>query len=114
MTDYRAFGIERDDPDVVKGRAGSPYAIKDYYDIDPDLAVDVNHRMAEFESLVDRTHQHGMKVIIDFVPIMWPVHITLINSHLILKDLANKMMAAKHLVRKMTITIYPASDFGSG
>jgi hypothetical protein len=53
---------------VVKGQAGSPYAITDYYDIDPDLAVDVDCRMAEFEALVDRTHKAGMKVIIDFVP----------------------------------------------
>ncbi len=41
MTDYSYHGIKRDDPDVVKGRAGSPYAIKDYYDVDPDLAVNV-------------------------------------------------------------------------
>ena len=46
MTDYSAYGIKPDDPDIVKGRAGSPYAIKDYYDVDPDLAVDVNNRMA--------------------------------------------------------------------
>ncbi|WP_342647291.1 alpha-amylase family glycosyl hydrolase [Mucilaginibacter sp. CSA2-8R] len=68
MTDYSAEGIKPDDPDVVKGRAGSPYAIKDYYDVDPDLAVDVPNRMAEFEALVKRTHQQGLKVIIDFVP----------------------------------------------
>lgn len=68
MTDYSAYGIAVDDPDVVKGRAGSPYAIKDYYDVCPDLAVDVPNRMAEFEELIRRTHQHGMKVIIDFVP----------------------------------------------
>jgi glycosidase len=68
MTDYSAFGIQSDDPDVVKGRAGSPYAIKDYYDIDPDLAVDVPHRMAEFEALVKRTHDNGLKLFIDFVP----------------------------------------------
>ena len=68
MTDYSAFGIKPDDPDVVKGRAGSPYAIKDYYDIDPDLAVDVPNRMAEFEALIKRTHNNGLKVIIDFVP----------------------------------------------
>ena len=53
---------------VVKGKAGSPYAIKDYYDIDPDLAVDVTNRMQEFEALVERTHKTGMKVLIDFVP----------------------------------------------
>ncbi|TCC95486.1 alpha-amylase [Pedobacter hiemivivus] len=68
MTDYSAFGILAGDADVVKGRAGSPYAIRDYYDVDPDLAVDVKHRMAEFEALVARTHEKGMKVIIDFVP----------------------------------------------
>lgn len=68
MTDYSADGIKPDDPDVVKGRAGSPYAIKDYYDVNPDLAVDVNNRMSEFEQLVARTHNNGMKVLIDFVP----------------------------------------------
>ncbi|HEY1006063.1 MAG TPA: alpha-amylase family glycosyl hydrolase [Sphingobacteriaceae bacterium] len=68
MTDYSAEGIRPDDPDIVKGRAGSPYAIKDYYDVDPDLAVDVRNRMAEFGDLVSRTHRHGLKVLIDFVP----------------------------------------------
>ncbi len=67
-TDYSIYGIRPDNPFVVKGKAGSPYAIKDYYDIDPDLAEDVPNRMAEFEALVDRTHRAGMKVIIDFVP----------------------------------------------
>lgn len=66
--DYTRFGIVRDDPHIVKGRAGSPYAISDYYDIDPDVAVDVPNRMAEFEALVERTHAAGLKVIIDFVP----------------------------------------------
>lgn len=66
--DYTEFGITRDNPHVVKGKAGSPYAISDYYDIDPDIAVDVPRRMIEFENLVDRTHDCGMKVIIDFVP----------------------------------------------
>ncbi|MCQ6959003.1 alpha-amylase family glycosyl hydrolase [Mucilaginibacter aquariorum] len=68
MTDHSAYGIKTDDPDVVKGRAGSPYAIKDYYDIAPDLAVDVPTRLNEFQDLVARTHQNGLKVIIDFVP----------------------------------------------
>ena len=67
-TDYSAHGIRPDNPHVVKGEAGSPYAIKDYYDIDPDLAVDVDNRMAEFEALVARTHDAGLDVIIDFVP----------------------------------------------
>ncbi|GAB6982261.1 alpha-amylase family glycosyl hydrolase [Prevotella dentasini] len=68
QTDYSAFGIPRQNPRVVKGKAGSPYAITDYYDIDPDIAVNVDGRMAEFEALVGRTHKAGMKVIIDFVP----------------------------------------------
>ncbi|MEO7990024.1 MAG: alpha-amylase family glycosyl hydrolase [Chryseolinea sp.] len=68
LTDNSKFGIAPDDADVVKGRAGSPYAIKDYYDINPDLAVDVKNRMKEFEDLIGRTHSQGLKVIIDFVP----------------------------------------------
>ncbi|NHA04524.1 alpha-amylase [Mucilaginibacter sp. HC2] len=68
MTDYTAQGIANDDPDIVKGRAGSPYAIKDYYDIAPDLAVDVNNRMTEYEALIQRTHNNGLKVIMDLVP----------------------------------------------
>ena len=68
QTDYTAYGIPRQHPAVVKGRAGSPYAITDYYDVDPDLAVDVKQRMQEFEQLVERTHAAGLKVIIDFVP----------------------------------------------
>lgn len=68
LTDYTLYGIPLDDADVVKGRAGSPYAIKDYYDVDPDLAVNVKERMQEFEALIARTHAHNMKVIIDFVP----------------------------------------------
>jgi glycosidase len=68
QTDYTAYGIPRQHPAVVKGKAGSPYAITDYYDVDPDLAVDVKQRMQEFEQLVERTHEAGMKVIIDFVP----------------------------------------------
>ncbi|MGM9830769.1 MAG: alpha-amylase family glycosyl hydrolase [Paludibacteraceae bacterium] len=67
-TDYSAYGIATDHPAVVKGRAGSPYAVKDYYDVDPDLAEDVPNRMREFEQLVARTHKAGLQVIIDFVP----------------------------------------------
>lgn len=66
--DYTAYGIARHNPHVVKGHAGSPYAITDYYDIDPDLAENVADRMEEFRALVERTHRAGMKVIIDFVP----------------------------------------------
>jgi len=68
MTDYSQYGIPRQHSAVVKGRAGSPYAITDYYDIDPDLAVNVDKRMEEFEKLVSRTHRAGLKMIIDFVP----------------------------------------------
>ena len=67
-TDYSAYGIPRQHSAVVKGNAGSPYAITDYYDVDPDLADNVDDRMAEFEQLVERTHKAGLKVIIDFVP----------------------------------------------
>lgn len=67
-TDYSQYGIKRDHPAVVKGMAGSPYAIKDYYDIDPDLATNVEDRVKEFQNLVNRTHRAGLKVIIDFVP----------------------------------------------
>ena len=68
QTDYSRYGIARDNKHVVKGKAGSPYAIKDYYDVDPDIAVDVNRRMEEFEALLVRTHDTGMRVIVDFVP----------------------------------------------
>jgi glycosidase len=68
VADYSQYGIPPDDADVVKGRAGSPYAIKDYYDVNPDLAVNVPERMKEFERLIDRTHKLNMKVLIDFVP----------------------------------------------
>jgi len=68
ITDYTKYGISNDDPDIVKGRAGSPYAIKDYYNVNPDLAVDPANRLQEFKNLIERTHKHGMKVIIDIVP----------------------------------------------
>ena len=68
QTDYSAYGIPRNHPAIVKGKAGSPYAITDYYDVDPDLAVDVDKRMEEFEQLLERSHKAGLKVIIDFVP----------------------------------------------
>ncbi|PIY33440.1 MAG: alpha-amylase, partial [Bacteroidetes bacterium CG_4_10_14_3_um_filter_42_6] len=68
IRDYTAFGITNDDPDVVKGRAGSPYAVKDYYNVDPDLAVDPAQRLQEFEALIKRTHNHDLKAIIDIVP----------------------------------------------
>jgi glycosidase len=66
--DHTAYGISNDDPDVVKGRAGSPYAVKDYYNVNPDLALDPAQRLQEFKDLVQRTHAAGMKVLIDIVP----------------------------------------------
>ena len=59
---------EFNNPAITKGLAGSPYAITDYYDVNPDLAKDPNKRMAEFEDLVKRTHEAGLGVILDFVP----------------------------------------------
>ncbi|MFA7154632.1 MAG: alpha-amylase family protein [Proteiniphilum sp.] len=67
-TDYTEYGIPVQYPEIIKGKAGSPYAIRDYYDVDPDLAEEVALRMEEFEALVERTHQAGLKVITDFVP----------------------------------------------
>ena len=66
--DYTSLGISNDDPEVVKGRAGSPYAVKDYYNVNPDLAVNPVNRLQEFEALIARTHKAGLKVIIDIVP----------------------------------------------
>lgn len=65
-----AFGssIPAHHPAIVKGEAGSPYAISDYYDIASALASKPEERMAEFEALVERTHSAGLKVLIDFVP----------------------------------------------
>ncbi len=67
-TDYCEYGIPASHKSTVKGTAGSPYAIRDYYDIDPDLAENVENRMQEFESLVERVHKCRLKFIIDFVP----------------------------------------------
>jgi glycosidase len=68
VRDYTSIGISNDDPDVVKGRAGSPYAVKDYYNVNPDLAVNPANRLEEFEALIERTHKIGLKVVIDIVP----------------------------------------------
>lgn len=67
-TDYTAIGQPADDPDICKGQAGSPYAIKDYFDVCPDYAMDPAKRLDEFQALVDRCHQHELKVLLDFVP----------------------------------------------
>ena len=67
-TDYSSYGIRPDHPDTVKGQAGSPYAVKDYYDIDPDLAEDPHERQREFDTLIERTHRAGLRVLMDFIP----------------------------------------------
>jgi len=68
INDYAEYGISNDDSDVVKGRAGSPYAVKDYYNVNPDLAENPENRLQEFKALIDRTHKAGLKLIIDIVP----------------------------------------------
>lgn len=67
-TDYTRYHINSDNPLIVKGRAGSPYAIKNYFDVDPDLAINTANRMTEFDNLIKRTHNHNVKAIIDFIP----------------------------------------------
>jgi glycosidase len=68
VRDYTNIGISNDDPEVVKGRAGSPYAVKDYYNVNPDLAVNPAKRLEEFEALITRTHKNGLQLLIDIVP----------------------------------------------
>ena len=68
LVDNTKYGIPKDHPAIVKGRAGSAFAIKDYYDVNPNLAVNPTNRMAEFEAMRDRIHKAGLKLIMDFVP----------------------------------------------
>jgi glycosidase len=68
MEDFSAFGSPLDHPSVVKGRAGSPFAIKDYYDVNPFLAENPSQRMSEFKAMLERIHANGLQLIIDFVP----------------------------------------------
>ncbi len=68
LVDHTAIGIPNDHPAIVKGRAGSAFAIKDYYDVNPNFAINPLNRMAEFEAMRDRIHKVGLKLIIDFVP----------------------------------------------
>ena len=83
---YPDFKITPQNPLVVKGRAGSPYAITDYYDVNPYLAKEIHNRIAEFEQLIARTHKNGLKAIIDFVP--------------------------NHVARQYKSDIFPDKDFG--
>ncbi|MEP6670786.1 MAG: alpha-amylase family glycosyl hydrolase [Chthoniobacter sp.] len=66
-TDYSAVGLPADDPDLLKGLAGSPFAITDFFDVCPDYALDSARRLEEFQALVERVHAAGLRVIIDFV-----------------------------------------------
>lgn len=61
-------GIYQGNKSIIKGEAGSPYAIRDYYDLAPELAEDIDNRFSEFDALIERTHNAGLKVIIDFIP----------------------------------------------
>lgn len=67
-TKCASMGCTPSNPQFVKGEAGSPYAITDYYDVNPYLADDPDRRMEEFEALVRRIHGAGLKVLVDFVP----------------------------------------------
>lgn len=68
QTNYSDAGILPCHPEIVKGKAGSPYAVRDYYDVSPELATNIPNRMAEFHDLIERTHRAGMGVIMDLVP----------------------------------------------
>jgi glycosidase len=68
MEDFTTFGSPLDHPQVVKGRAGSPFAIKDYYDVNPFLADKPADRMQEFAAMLDRVHKADLKLVLDFVP----------------------------------------------
>ncbi|MEZ9329569.1 alpha-amylase family protein [Vibrio breoganii] len=68
IADYTNINVQNDHPLVVKGRAGSPYAVKDYYSVNPDLADDPEAGLSEFKQLIQRCHKHNLKVIIDIVP----------------------------------------------
>lgn len=67
-TGYPELGFAADDSDLMKGLAGSPFAVKDCFDVSPDLAIEPENRAAEFRSLLDRIHAQGLKAIIDLVP----------------------------------------------
>lgn len=67
-TDWSGVGLPADPPDLLKGIAGSPYAVRDCFDVCPDYATDPARRREEFRALVERIHQAGLRVWIDFVP----------------------------------------------
>jgi glycosidase len=67
-TSYPEIGQEADDPDLLKGLAGSPYAIKDCFDVCADYALDPAQRLVELQAMIRRIHNHGLRVLIDFIP----------------------------------------------
>ncbi|MBM6993851.1 MAG: alpha-amylase [Prevotella sp.] len=112
-TDYSAYGIPRQHSAVVKGKAGSPYAITDYYDIDPDLAVDIEHRLDEFVSLLDRAHEVGLKVIMDFVPNHVAREYKSIMRPLNVADLGQEDDTEKHFDAQNNFYYCPGQSFVS-
>ena len=86
MTDYSEYGLPADDADIVKGRAGSFYAVRDYYDVSPDYAENPANRLEEFTALVERIHDAGLEVVIDLVP--------------------------NHVARSYGSVVFPDRDFG--
>lgn len=68
MEDFSSHGSPLDHPQVVKGRAGSPFAIKDYYDVNPFLSDKPTERLQEFSEMLDRIHASDLKLVLDFIP----------------------------------------------
>lgn len=111
IRDYTAYGISNDDPDVVKGRAGSPYAVKDYYSVDPDMATDPARRMQEFQALIARTHQHGLKVVIDIVPNHIARHYHSLNNPAGQEDFGARDDKTREYVRNNNFYYVVGEDF---
>lgn len=109
-TNYERNGINANTPSIVKGVAGSPYAIVDYYDVDPDLSVDVDNRMVEFEALVQRTHDKGLKFIIDFVPNHVAREYKSLQKPLNVKDLGEGDDTSHHFHPQNNFYYYPWQD----
>jgi glycosidase len=68
LTDYSSIGLPADPPDIIKGRAGSFYAVRDCVDVCPDYAREPERRMSELEALIERIHAAGLRALIDLVP----------------------------------------------
>ncbi len=111
VADYTKYGIQNDDPDVVKGRAGSPYAVKDYYSVNPDLAVNPAKRMQEFEALIARSHKHGLKVIIDIVPNHVARHYQSIGKPKGVRDFGSDDNTTVEYARNNDFYYVPGQDF---